>query len=215
MLHLALAARYECLTRSMCACAQWLICRARIRGLVVRHSSFIVADCCCCHRFHATQYDMLILCTRVRYVVVAVVRRDVSSCACARGLVVRLSSFVVAVVAVAVARRDTKMPCACARGVIVDIRRGHRRSCCRCRRCAMRRVVLRFRTRPSRRRRRVTRRVVVRLRTRPCRRRHCATRCVNSSCARAHCFCNMKLVRMRTRGCGDAPKAEQGRSEPG
>jgi hypothetical protein len=168
---------------------------ACVRGLVVRHSSFIVADCCCCRCFHATQYDMRISCARVQYAVVAVVRRDVSSCACARGLVVRLLSFVVAVVAVAVARRDTKMPCACARGLIVDIRCCHRRSCCRCCRCA-------------------TRRVVVRLRTRPCRRRRCATRCVNSLCTCAHCFCNMKLVRMRTRGCGDAPKAEQGRSEP-
>ncbi len=169
---------------------------ARVRGLVVRHSSFVVADCCCCRRFYATQYDMMILCARVRYVVVAVVRRDVSLCICAQGLVVQLLSFVVAVVAVAVARRDTKMPCACARGLIVDIRRRHCRSCCRCRHCA-------------------TRRVVVRLRTRPCCRCRCATRCVNSSCACAHCFCNMKLMRMRTRGCGDASKAEQGRSEPG
>ena len=105
---------------------------ARVRGLVVRHSSFVVADCCCCRRFHATQYDMTISCARVQYVVVAIVRRNVSSCACARGLVVRLSSFIVAVVAVAVARRDTKMPCACARGLIVDIRCRHCRSCCRC-----------------------------------------------------------------------------------
>jgi hypothetical protein len=188
---------------------------ARVRGLVVRHSLFVVADCCCCRRFHATQYDMMISCARVQYFVVAVVRRDVSLCACARGLVVRLSLFVIAVVAVAVARRNTKMPCACARGVIVDIHRRHCRSCCRCRRCATRRVVVRLRTRPGRRHRRATRRVVVRLRTRPCRRRRCVTRCVNSSCARAHCFCNMKLVRMCTRGCGDAPKAEQVRSEPG
>ncbi len=167
-----------------------------VRGLVVRHSLFVVADCCCCRRFHATQYDMTISCARVRYVVVAVVRRNVLSCTCAQGLVVRLSSFVVAVVAVAVARHDTKMPCACARGLIVDIRHRHRRSCCHCRRCA-------------------TRRVVVRLRTRPCCHRRCAMRCVNSLCARAHCFCIMKLVGMCTRGCGDAPKAEQGRSEPG
>ncbi len=61
---------------------------ACVRGLVVRHSSFVVADCCCCHCFHATQYDMMIWCARVRYVVVAVVPRDVSSCACARGLIV-------------------------------------------------------------------------------------------------------------------------------
>ncbi len=77
---------------------------------------------------------MMISCARVRYVVVAVVRRDVSSCACARGLV-----------AVAVARRDVS-----------------------------------------------TARALVRI-----------------------AFRNMKLVRMRMRGCGDAPKAEQGRLEPG
>ncbi len=147
---------------------------AHVQGLVVRHLSFVVADCCCCRRFHATQYDMMISCACIRYVVVAVVRCDVSSCACARGLVVRLSLFVIAVVAVAVARRDTKMPCACARGLIVDIRRHHRRSCCRCRRCATRRVVVRLRTRPGRRCRRATRRVVMRLHTRPCHRCRCA-----------------------------------------
>jgi hypothetical protein len=65
---------------------------------------------------------------------------------------------------------------------------------------AMRGVVVRLRTRPGCHRCHVTRRVVVRLRTRPWCRRRCATRCVNSSCARAHCFCNMKLVRMHTRG---------------
>jgi hypothetical protein len=67
----------------------------------------------------------MISCARVRYVVVAVVQRNVSSCACARGLVV-----------VAVAQRNMKMPCACARGLIVDIRRRHRHSCCCCRRRA-------------------------------------------------------------------------------
>ncbi len=131
---------------------------ARVQGLVVRHSSFVVADCCCCRHFHATQYDMMISCTRVRYVVIAVLRRDVSSCACARGLVVVAVArpdmrmpctcprglvvqhllFVVAVVTVAVAaaRRDTKIPCACARGLIVNIRHRHRHSCCCCRRRA-------------------------------------------------------------------------------
>jgi hypothetical protein len=94
---------------------------ARVRGLIVRHSLFVVAECCCCCRFHATQYDMMISCARVRYVIVAVVRCDVSSCACARGLVI-----------VAVARRNMKMPCACARGLVIDIRHRHCRSCCRC-----------------------------------------------------------------------------------
>jgi hypothetical protein len=70
---------------------------------------------------------MMILCARVGYIVVAVVQRDVSSCACARGLVV-----------VAVTRRNMKMPCACAQGLVVDIRRRHCRSCCRCRPCATR-----------------------------------------------------------------------------
>jgi hypothetical protein len=69
----------------------------------------------------------MISCARVRYVVVAVVRRDVSSCACAQGLVV-----------IAVTRRNMKMPCACAQGLVVEIRRRHRRSCCRCRRRATR-----------------------------------------------------------------------------
>jgi hypothetical protein len=101
---------------------------ARVRGLVVRHLLFVVADCCCCHCFHATQYDMMISCACVQYVVVAVVQRDVLSCACARGLIV-----------VAVARRNMKMPCACARGLVVDIRCCHRRSCCRCCRRATRR----------------------------------------------------------------------------
>jgi hypothetical protein len=101
---------------------------ARVRGLVVRHSSFIVADCCCCPRFHTMQYDMMISCARVRYVIVVVVRRDVLSCACAQGLVI-----------VAVAQRNMKMPCACARGLVVNIRRRHRHSCCRCRRRATRR----------------------------------------------------------------------------
>jgi hypothetical protein len=80
-----------CLMRSMCACAQWLICRAlaykasssnthcsslpivivvvafarcdmkmpctRIRGLVVQHSSIVVADCFCFRRRCATRYE--------------------------------------------------------------------------------------------------------------------------------------------------------------
>ncbi len=53
---------------------------------------------------------MMILCARVRYVVVAVVRRDVSLCACARGLVI-----------VAVAQSDMRMPCAYAQGLVVQL----------------------------------------------------------------------------------------------
>ncbi len=78
-----------CLTRSMCACAQWLLCRA------LAHKA-LLSD------------------TR------------------------RLSLPIVFVV-VAFARRDMKMPCACAQGLVVDIRYCHHRSCCRCRRCAMQR----------------------------------------------------------------------------
>ena len=35
------------------------------------------------------------------------------------------------VVVIAAARRDKKMPGACARGLVIDIRRHHHRSCCR------------------------------------------------------------------------------------
>ena len=50
---------------------------------------------------------------------------------------------IIAVVAVvAVAQYDMKMPGARARGLVVDIRHHHRRSCCRCRRRTTRCICL-------------------------------------------------------------------------
>jgi hypothetical protein len=62
-----------------------------------------------------------------------------------RGFIVNFVDFVaVIVVVVAVARCNMKMPCACARGLVVDVCCRHRRSCCRRRRRATRRVVVRL-----------------------------------------------------------------------
>jgi hypothetical protein len=78
-----------CLTRSMCACAQWLLC------------------CALMHQASSSDTHRLLL--------------------------------PIVVVVVAFARRDMKMPCACAQGLVVNIRRHHRRSCCHCCRRATRR----------------------------------------------------------------------------
>ncbi len=91
-----------CLVRSMCACAQWLICCA----LMHEASS---SDTCC-------------------------------------------SSLPIVVVIVDFARRHMKMPCACAQGLLIDIRRHHCHSCYRRCRCATRcKNAGRLRPRPHRR----------------------------------------------------------------
>jgi hypothetical protein len=78
-----------CLTRSMRACAQWLLC-------------------------------------------CALVHEDLSSDTCR-------SSSPIVVVNVAFAQRDMKVPCACARGLVINICHCHCRSCCPCHRHATRR----------------------------------------------------------------------------
>jgi hypothetical protein len=78
-----------CLSRSMCACTQWLLC------------------CALAHKASSSE--------------------------------TRCSSLPIVVVVVAFAQRDMKMPCACARGLVVDIRCRHCHSCCHCCRRATRR----------------------------------------------------------------------------
>jgi hypothetical protein len=78
-----------CLTRSMCTCAQWLLC------------------CALAHKASSSDTRPL--------------------------------SLPIVVVVVAFAQRDIKMPCACAQGLVINIRRCHRRSCCYCCRRATRR----------------------------------------------------------------------------
>ncbi len=88
-----------CLTRSMCACAQLLLCCALVH--------------------EASSSDT------------------------------RCSSSPIVVVVVAFARCDMKMPCACTRGLVVDIRHRHCRSCCRrCRHMTQCRNAGRSRPRP-------------------------------------------------------------------
>ncbi len=81
-------------------------------------------------------------CTCARgLIVVAIVRRN-RYVVCSRTRPRRLtcrSSLPIVVVVVVFARRDRKMPCACARGLVVDIRHRHCRSCCHCCRRAMQR----------------------------------------------------------------------------
>jgi hypothetical protein len=105
-----------CLTCSMCACAQWLICCALAHKASLLTFVIAIADCCCRHCLCAMRYKNAVRlrprpCCRhsssslpIVVVIVAIEGHNVNMwCACAQGLVIRHSLFVVAIVKVIIA----------------------------------------------------------------------------------------------------------------